>query len=161
MGLDISAYSKINKTEDLDEATIFIRRGEYHNDQAKDIEVGEYIEDPLCESHGFRAGSYSGYGVFRNLLSQIILGNGSQQVWENIDEYTDKPFIELINFSDCEGTFGPKVSEKLHKDFVENREKFHSEVKEKNPYEGYYEGVYDNFMLGFELASKGGVLCFH
>ena len=31
----------------------------------------------------------------------------------------------------------------------------------KNPYECYYEGVYGNFMLGFELASKGGVLCFH
>jgi hypothetical protein len=161
MGLDISAYSKITKTENLDEATIFVYRGEYHNDQAKDIEQGTYIEDKESESIGFRAGSYSGYGVFRNLLSEIILGADARTVWTEEEKYVGKPFYELINFSDCEGNFGPQVSAKLHKDFVDHREVFCEGVKNKNLYEGYYESVYDNFMNGFGLSSQGGILSFH
>jgi hypothetical protein len=161
MGLDISAYSKINKTENLDEATIFVYRGEYHNDQAKDIEQGTYVEDKESERLGFRAGSYSGYNVFRNLLSEIILGADARTVWTEEEKYAGKPFYELINFSDCEGNFGPQVSTKLHKDFADHREVFCEGVKNKNPYEGYYESVYDNFMNGFELASQGGILSFH
>ena len=83
MGLDISAYSKITKTENLDEATIFVFRGEYYSDRATDLEQGTYIEGEGCESIGFRAGSYSGYGVFRNLLSQIILGADARTIWTN------------------------------------------------------------------------------
>ena len=161
MGLDISAYSKITKTENLDEATIFVFRGEYYSDRATDIEQGTYIEGDGCEHIGFRAGSYSGYGVFRNLLSQIILGADARTIWTNEEKYSDKPFYELINFSDCEGKFGPQISAKLHKDFVDNKEIFYEGVKKDNPYEGYYESIYDNFMKGFEIASKGGVLCFH
>jgi hypothetical protein len=161
MGLDISACSKINKTDNLDEATIFIYRGEPHTDQAKDIEKGTYIEDREAEKFSFRAGTYSGYGVFRNLLSQIVLGAESKTVWVNEDRYMDKPFFEIINFSDCEGNFGPQMSAKLHKDFIEHRDIFHEKVKSQNPYEGYYESVYDNFMNGFRIASKGGILSFH
>lgn len=161
MGLDISAYSKITKTENLDEATIFVHRGEYHNDQAKDLEHGYYIEDKESEEISFRAGSYSGYNVFRNRLSEIILGADARTVWTEEEKYAGKPFYELINFSDCEGNFGPQVSAKLHKDFVDHREVFHEKIKNKNLYEGYYESVYDNFMKGFELASRGGILSFH
>lgn len=161
MGLDISAYSKINRTENLDEATIFVYRGEYYNDRATDIEQGTYVESEGCDTIEFRAGSYSGYSAFRNLLSNIILGVDARTVWTEEERYADKPFYELINFSDCEGNFGPQMSAKLHKDFVDNRELFHERVKEYNPYEDYYESVYDNFMKGFEMASKGGILCFH
>jgi hypothetical protein len=161
MGLDISACSKINKTDNLDEATIFIYRGEPHTDQAKDIEKGTYVEDSEAETRRFRAGSYSGYGVFRNLLSQIALGVDAKTVWVEEEKYVGKPFYEMINFSDCEGKFGPQISAKLHKDFVENRDIFHEKIKANNPYEGYYESVYDNFMEGFSIASKGGILSFH
>jgi hypothetical protein len=53
------------------------------------------------------------------------------------------------------------MSAKLHKDFVEYRDIFHEKIKRNNPYEGYYESVYDNFMNGFEIASKGGILFFN
>ncbi len=161
MGLDITAYSKIKKTNNLDEASIFVYRGEYYNDRAIDVEAGTYIEGDECESHCFRAGSYSGYNQFRNLLSDIILEADQRTVWTNEEAYEGKPFYELINFSDCEGNFGPEMSAKLHKDFVDHREVFHEKVKNRNLYEGYYESVYDNFMKGFELASQGGILSFH
>ena len=35
----------------------------------------------------------------------------------------DIPFVELLNFSDCEGFIGPKTSAKLHADFLEWDEK--------------------------------------
>jgi hypothetical protein len=161
MGLDISAYSRIQKVEDTDEASIYIRRNIPELDQGQDIEEGEYKEADDCEAHGFRAGSYSGYGVFRNLLSEKIHGVSSKEIWENPEIFSDKEFYNLINFSDCEGFFGPCVSKKLHQDFIDNREKFTASIQEVNPYPGYYERVYDDFTLGFEIASKGGVLLFH
>jgi hypothetical protein len=36
-----------------------------------------------------------------------------------------------------------------------------SRKEDKEPYKGYYTRVYDDFCLGFEIASKGGVLLFH
>lgn len=161
MGLDISAYSKIQKVDDIDEASIYIRRGIPESDQGHDIEEGEYTETEDSESHRFRAGSYSGYGVFRNILSKRIHGVSSKEIWENPEIFKDKEFYNLINFSDCEGFFGPGVSKKLHSDFVENREKFVTNIDLDNPHPGYYERVYDDFTLGFEIASRGGVLLFH
>lgn len=161
MGLDISAYSKIERVQDEDDARIFIRRNIPEMDQAQDIEEGEYRDSDLCESHHFRAGSYSGYNYFRNLLCEIMHGVTAEELWEKPEVFEGKEFYNLINFSDCEGHFGPAVSKKLHEDFIKHREKFIRGVEKKEPYEGYYTRVYDGFSLGFEIASKGGVLNFH
>jgi len=161
MGLDISAYSKIERVEDEDEARVFIRRGMPENDQAQDIEEGMFTDSHVCESHHFRAGSYSGYNDFRNLLCEIMHGIPAKELWSKPQVFKSKEFYNLINFSDCEGHFGPASAKKLHEDFVKYREKFVRGVENKEPYEGYYTRVYDDFMLGFEIASKGGVLIFH
>ena len=161
MGLDISAYSKIERVHDEDEANIFIRRNIPEMDQAQDIEEGEYKDSDLCESHHFRAGSYSGYNYFRNLLCEIMHGVTAKELWEKPEVFEGKEFYNLINFSDCEGHFGPEISKKLHGDFVNHREKFIKGVKGMEPYDGYYTRVYDDFSIGFEIASKGGVLNFH
>lgn len=163
MGLDISAYSKIKKVEDPEEATIYIRRGIPENDQAKDIAEGEYVQDDICEISGFRAGSYSGYNYFRNLLAVAIHGVTATKIWELPDTFSNKEFYNIINFSDCEGHFGPSVSEKLHQDFKSNRHKFVKYIQDNNfnPYPDYYEEIYDNFTEGFGIAAKGGVLLFH
>jgi hypothetical protein len=161
MGLDISAYSKIERVEDNYEATIYIRRDVPEMDQAQDIEEGIFTDSNDCESHQFRAGSYSGYGVFRNLLCEIMHGVPSKELWLKPNVFEGKEFYNLINFSDCEGFFGPTVSKKLHADFVKHRDKFIKGVKDKEPYEGYYTQVYDDFLLGFEIAAKGGVLIFN
>lgn len=161
MGLDISAYSKIERVEDEDEARIFIKRGIPEMDQAQDIEEGMFIESKVCESHHFRGGSYSGYNVFRNLLCETMHGVTAKELWTKPEVFEGKEFYNLINFSDCEGHFGPTVAKKLHEDFAKFRDKFVKGVSDKEPYEGYYTRVYDDFMLGFEIASKGGVLIFH
>jgi hypothetical protein len=161
MGLDISAYSKIEKVHDEDEARIFIRRNIPELDQSQDIEEGSYAPSSDCEEHHFRAGSYSGYNDFRNLLCVIMHGVPAAELWEKPEVFEGKEFYNLINFSDCEGYFGPTNSKKLHEDFVKHRDKFVSNIADKEPYEGYYTRVYDDFLLGFEITSKGGVLLFH
>jgi hypothetical protein len=161
MGLDISAFSKIEKVHDEDEARIFIRRNIPELDQAQDIEEGMYSPASDSEEHGFRAGSYSGYNHFRNLLCEIMHGVPATDLWEKPKVFEGKEFYNLINFSDCEGNFGPAISKKLHEDFLKNRDKFVNGVEGKEPYDGYYTRVYDDFCLGFEIASKGGILEFH
>jgi hypothetical protein len=161
MGLDITAYSKIERVHDEDEASIFVKRDIQQMDQAQDIEEGMYIGTNDCEEHDFRAGSYSGYNEFRNLLCEIMHGVPARTLWEKPEIFEGKEFYNLINFSDCEGFFGPEMSKKLHEDFVKHRDKFSRNVEDKEPYKGYYTRVYDDFCLGFQIASKGGVLLFH
>ena len=161
MGLDISAYSKIERVEDEDEANIFINRNEPEIDQAQDVEEGMYKDSAGCESHDFRAGSYGGYNDFRDTLCQIMHGVPAMEIWKNPETFEGKEFYNLINFSDCEGHFGPTSAKKLHEDFIKYRDKFIKGAQKKEPYKGYYTRVYDDFTLGFEIASKGGVLIFH
>ncbi len=68
-----------------------------------------YLVDEDAEVFGFRAGSYSGHGAFRDALSETALGVDPPTVWGNPDAYKDEPFFELINFSDCEGSIGPEA----------------------------------------------------
>jgi hypothetical protein len=70
----------------------------------------------------FRAGSYTGYGRWREALAQFAYGVDPETVWGNPDDFADKPFFEIIHFSDCEGTIGPEVAAKLARDFEEYRQ---------------------------------------
>lgn len=167
MGLDITVYTKLKKItkkkriEDGDWDVHVTRSAHPEIERSLDVEVGYYEYDEGSEYFGFRAGPYSGYNQFRELLCEAILDVKPKMVWERSENYVDKPFYEIINFSDCEGTMGPTVSKKLHNDFVTYREKFESFIKNKFPfYDTHYMKVYDNFTTGFEMASKGGVLVF-
>ncbi len=168
MGLDITATSSLKKVTDnekIEDGDYFfdIIRVDESIDRSTDIEVGQY--DSNGQNFSFGAGSYSGYNNFRELLCEIFLDVEPKIVWENYESYIGKPFYELINFSDCEGNFGPKVSEKLHKDFLDNKEQFYKMVKKYVKHsmglDKHYIKLYDNFTKGFEIASKGGVLNFH
>lgn len=164
MGLDITACSKIERITDLEKVengdySTNVRRTHPEFERASDIDEGYY--DCVGEIYRFRAGSYSGYNFFRNTLSKAILGESAENVWEKDDEFKGKPMYEIINFSDCEGNIGPAVSKKLHKDFMENREKFVNYIKEFDE-PNFYERIYDDFTKGFELASnEQGILIFH
>jgi hypothetical protein len=125
------------------------------------------------EEFGFRAGSYSGYNWWRELLAKAIHHKSAQRVWHEADElepeaeefadYVPMPaFYELIEFSDCEGCIGTEVSKKLHKDFGENREKYVEYVKaQEADIAGYCINRYDDWLKAFEIASKGGFVAFH
>jgi len=165
MGLDISVYTKIQKITDLKKiengdyfAHVTISNDEY--DSSFDIEEGYY--DGIGVRHHFRAGSYSGYNLFRNTLSKSILGVPDETVWEKSEEYKGKPMYEIISFSDCEGCMGPAVCKKLHNDFVENREKFVQYLKSVGGGSvDHYCSIYDDFTKGFRMVSNEGILIFH
>lgn len=168
MGLDITAgskYSKVTdkqKIEDHDYQVNIQRNNHLEIDRALDVEVGSY--DLEGETITFCAGSYSGYNRFRKTLCYAILGVEDKKLWERSEYYMDKPFYEIINFSDCEGSFGPKDSVKLYNDFVTNKHKFlnylHSGGSDYLEIE-HLKTIYDDFTKGFKLASDNGLLIFN
>lgn len=168
MGLDIVSHSKIKKVTDPErieehDYDFQVEKGKDPFGYNIDMEDGYYTGDGK-ESH-FRAGSYSCYNRFRNLLCNAIHSVNDRCFWEKFDDkYSESSFAEIINFSDCEGFLGPKVSKKLHEDFVNNREKFISYINDTSMgddfYKSHYIEVYDNFTVGFKNASIEGVLMF-
>ena len=189
MGLDITAWSHIKRSEDQDEddfTGLRIWKNQSFPNHCE-LEGGNYEETDQTMTHAFRAGSYSGYNVFRSVLAQCTLGVISDEVWADPDKWMSKPFYELINFSDCEGTIGTKVSAKLYHDFKENRERFERNLRQEIDFNketedplslepefilpgiadldemsiDYYIEQYENWTRAFELAKDGGVVDFH
>lgn len=175
MGLDISVYQKVNFVTSKDEL-LLLEAGvtETEIDSYYDRYVWIYVNPSFAKQadglktgfytgnyvNGFRAGSYSGYGYFREKLSRLALDVEPAQVWNNPDNFVDKPFVDLINFSDCEGVIGPETSARLFRDFERHLERAKTFPKE-NEYD-FFLNTYLSFMNAFELASKdNGVVRFH
>ena len=132
MGLDITAYSKITRCtecESFDDSDSKWSSKEVVKHRwlsvlpertrvADGLETACYIVD---DEYGFRAGSYGGYNLWRDLLSRAFLGVPARDVWRNPGAY-DSPITSLINFSDCEGLIGPVTSASLHRALVDGRE---------------------------------------
>lgn len=123
-----------------------------------------WSESEGTETFRFRAGSYSGYGVFRSTLAEFVgIGDlyGNGELWETVDDHSDKPFYELINFSDCEGTFFGPVCEKLYEDFLANRTNYAAWLANSNlEWESYYLNRYDDWLKAFEIAKDSGLVEF-
>lgn len=189
MGLDITAHSNLKFSEDQDEENydlIRIWKNGHFPDHCE-LEEGNWETTADSHSHSFRAGSYSGYNHFRKILAMCTLGVDIDTVWANEDNYAYQPFFNLLNFSDCEGSIGPKYSAELYNDFVDNRDRFIRNLKQEidftketeNPLAlepefilpdvfelsdddiQYYIEKYDDWTLAFELAKDGGVVQFH
>lgn len=71
----------------------------------------------------FRAGSYSGFGIFRELLASSVhialnnmVGFGGETEWTK-----EEPFYELLNHSDCDGKLTWVDCESLMEDFTDER----------------------------------------
>ena len=99
----------------------------------------------------FSVGTYSGYNTWRENLAILAGHRSDKNVWNNPKS---GPFVELINFSDCEGTIGTTVSSKLATDFAE----FQSKV-DKLHVEDFRE-LYSLFRQAFEFASNDGAVIF-
>ena len=91
-------------------------------------------------------------------MSRYSITKGNKQLVYGHDHALGY-FYDITDLSEDEDSPKHLIEEKSY--FINglSRNQFANILK--NPYECYYEGVYGNFMLGFELASKGGVLCFH
>ncbi len=176
MGLDVSAYSKLQKIDCL-----YNEDGE-PVDPVTRQEIDEFVkifhdpnfpgradefEDRACysyeDSDGLHAGGYGGYNHWRNDLAKLAgypLGQYEQygKMW---DSYcvacwngATGPFSELINFSDCDGVIGTAVSRKLADDFA----KFQSAA---DAIGGLFAEKYAGWRKLFELASNDGCVRFH
>lgn len=106
------------------------------------------------DSMTFRAGSYGGYGQWRDWLARVAGWGSAEECWAS-DNNTSRPFWELINFADNEGVIGPVIAEKLARDFAENDEKacFMGD--------DWLYGHYQKWRLAFEMAAKDGAVDFN
>jgi hypothetical protein len=172
MGLDIAAYSNLilvapevkkalSRVPEISmgdgprimKMTKISDRGE--GSRCLDMDAGDYYGTESTEEFDFRAGSYSGYGLFRRLLSEIFLHSDPAEVWKTPKAYKGQPFYELVDFSDCEGVIGPEVSSKLHSDFVEGRAQFFEECEDE-----WYRQKYDDWTKALSISKENGALIF-
>jgi hypothetical protein len=187
MGLDITAWSHIKRMDEQDLDNYACIRIWKHSSFPLhcELEDGCYEVTELTEAHNFRAGTYSGYNMFRDILTFCTSGVPSSSFWENEDLYQGNPFFELINFSDCDGAIGPEYSSRLYDDFVQNRKRFIANLRQEIDYSkvttdplalepeffldlnlsedsiDYYIEQYDNWTRSFELAKDCGIVEFH
>jgi hypothetical protein len=186
MGLDIGAYSKVvgNYLGPSKQFTDEQRERLYEEDRVLNVYSVSGFEERLdgyaeglyrCqgESLGFRAGSYSGYNWWRRHLSLMALGVEPEDVWADPQEYAGEPFVELINYSDCDGCIGPRTSRKLARDFRRHAGRAAAYFQKNGPnnpnlldrqsddfvYAWWLES-YDEWQRAFELASDKGFVRF-
>jgi hypothetical protein len=159
MGLDIIAISKLVKAEGKDGEVRIGDDPEYN----KGIEPGPYNTTMESRRTDFRVGPYSFYNRFRETLSRCMHGVEPVEIWDSVEDYKGKSFIELIDFSDCDGRLGGAVCEKLYEDFAENRPKFKEYIDSQGWDEEKIEdylSVYEDFMKAFEIGREEGVVIF-
>ena len=183
MGLDITAYSKLTKLDALfnddgepvspqtrEPIEFFVQfyvNGDFPGRNGSVEHKAVYAYE---DSYGFCAGGYSGYNRWREQLAE--LADYPAVEYETVEGYAPsrrmrrdaaawkglcngKPFVELVNFSDCEGVIGPEVAAKLAKDFSEFDERAKA-IKD----EWFYE-KYNEWRKAFEMAANGGAVKFH
>jgi hypothetical protein len=123
------------------------------------MKSGLYAYTAATEQHEFRAGPYSDYNLWREHLSRLALGVEPSVVWDNPEQFAGRPFVELINFTDCDGRIGTRVAAKLAADFQ-------THAAEAEDYAASLEGddsfldTYRDFARAFELAAQQGALAF-
>ncbi len=177
MGLDITAYSKIEKVDvELDEDGDPIDDSAY-DDYVRVYAMGgrdqhDHLEDRAFysvggDAFGFRAGSYGGYNGWRETLARLagypltpykgFMGASASHAAACWDGATG-PFAELIDFPDNEGSIGAVTSAKLAKDFADfdERAKYFDGDED-----GWFYKKYLDWKKAFELASDGGMVDFH
>lgn len=160
MGLGVSVYKNIKKTEDnydYDFQAYVI--DDSWKDRIKNLEYNAYyIGDVTDTSISY---PYSAHNRFRVELIKLIerndlLASEGYIQWDKLDP--KMPFYELINFADNEGCLDWEVSEKLYNDF------FEWELQAERKYEGYDQihnlRIYKKWLSIFEEAKDKGVVVF-
>lgn len=113
-----------------------------------------------CSVKNFHLYNYEIFAIIKIVAFtlHVQLYHDIGDIWEHPDVYKDKPFFELINFSDCEGFIGHTVCEKLAKDFRDNEHLIPAE--EKNCAFPYFYEKYKEWKKALELASDSGAVQF-
>ncbi|NHT75896.1 hypothetical protein G8E10_09410 [Rhizobiaceae bacterium CRRU44] len=175
MGLDVTAYSKLSKIDDVKylDGDVYDKTLTVVAPEAYDLVVyvsrdfpgrEEGLEDrgvyQAEESFGFRAGSYGGYNDFREELAKLAgypsVPGDSERHNHSRGAWAAKGglFWELIKFSDCDGTIGPVVSKKLSEDF----RTFDADAQTHG--DAWFYQRYQEWKKAFELAADDGAVSF-
>lgn len=163
MGLDMTAYRGLSKVENpvLDsdgnpsdwgthfKSHITGEQEKHWPGRADGVEKDTVYT--FAESFGFRAGSYSGYNRWRDQLAKVAGHASAAEAWASDHS---GPFMELVNFSDCEGTIGPVVAAKLVKDFSAFKDAAQREDE-------YFFQKYCDWEKAFKMAADNGAVDFH
>jgi len=170
MGLDITAASRIDFRRVYIETEVYpppsgdpafpcihLWPNPHFPTQSEGLPAGYFRVNG--EVLSFRAGSYSGYNWWRSTLARLV-GITPNDAWS--DPKIKVPFLELINFSDCEGVIGPRTSAKLAGDFAEWEERAAAFAESMSDDESdYWLSSYRDWQQAFQLASDGGAVVFH
>lgn len=177
MGLDVRFYP---------DATPVVHSAAYpFDDECWDYHTVAYVSDFPDQADGIANKScwvheadpihlsqtYNNYSGYRAWLCMAMYGVEPQVAWENADDYRGQPFFEQINFSDAEGTIGPKTAMKLAKDYAEQRERVvgRGEAMPK-PFDmsqgdhergiKYFVEKYDEWAAAFASVGETGMVVF-
>ncbi len=182
MGLDIAGFSHLRyvcrlpkqgedeqfeadlKAQGLDpdEVVNLYPNAASHAAQMGETEPGCYAKTERSEEHEFRAGSYSGYNQWREWLAQFAHGVPASVLWKSWSKFQGKPFVELIDFTDCDGRIGATVAAKLAADFKTHADRAKEFAATLGEGEGeYFLEVYADFTTALELAARNGALIFN
>ena len=123
------------------------------------MKTGLYELSHESEEHSFRAGPYSYYNDWRRHLCLFALKVPAEDVWADPDQFAGKPFVELINFTDCDGRIGTTVAAKLAQDFRSHFSQAEAYAHTLSEMKDWLE-VYVDFLKAFELAAQDGALKF-
>jgi hypothetical protein len=164
MGLDVRGYSNIELVGSISEEGwevicdcddllyIYSHNIEEFPEAAEGLQAqGLYLYE---DTESGRISSYSGYGMWRDTLSRAILGVPAEEVWDDPDAFAGKPFVELINFSDCDGKIGTRVCTKLYETFM----KYDPRIDIMD--EDWFVDIYETFIMVFNLGRKNGCVEF-
>lgn len=180
MGLDIHAASHLRYIRPIPLGEEFDRLKEQVNRQGKclhevyfqlfpnkpdwekhlaGMEPGLYEYTDASEQFEFRAGSYSNYSLWREFLSELALKVEPNAVWEEPERFVGRPFVELIDFTDCDGRIGTRLASKLVADFRAHTDKA-EDLAATLENDGHFINIYRDFTRAFELAAQQGALAF-
>ena len=179
MGLDISAYRKLQKLD-----CVFDADGEPIDAVSREpvnYDFFAYVNPDFPgrqgsiehmaiysaeEGEAFNAGSYGGYNTWRESLARLAgypladverYGKIHSRHDQGAFNAESGPFWEMIVFSDCEGVLGAEVCAKLAEDFA----KFDSVAKAIHGTESYFYVKYQEWKNAFEMAADSGAVDFH
>ncbi len=108
---------------------------------------GCYTPTDRTDRFDFEAGSYGGYGMWRDDLRAQF----------NPDTDPDGPFYELIWFADNEGCIGPEAADDLRRDFVTHVDRYRPPPEHGR----WWVDKYKAWLNACKLAADAGLIRFH
>lgn len=142
----IQAYAYVDFPESFRGLPVLAERQAVHTADTF-IDGGCYERTAETKAHSFRAGSYSGYGMWRDDLRRQF----------NPTTAPDQPFYELIWFADNEGTIGPDAARDLLAHFRQHTKQYQPPAD----WLTFYRERYQHWTCACELAAQSGLIDFH